>query len=93
MERMIRRVTTVVLTLIVSVSVSACWTAPSERSYTSWGRPDASEEEFQADRSWCIGQTTETVWTGTRRGGPRQARWVNEDAYVACMEDRGWQKQ
>ncbi|MFQ5514586.1 MAG: hypothetical protein ACE5FG_09100 [Myxococcota bacterium] len=78
---------------LLGAMLSAClgYAPPSEQGYASWQHAgQTSELEFMEARYTCIVESTETVWTGGQASGARQATWVNEGAYLRCMEARGW---
>ncbi len=81
------------LTTLVILLGLACYTPPSEVGPSGWFRSGGgTTQEFQQDQSVCRSSSTETVWM--RAGyGARQVTLVNEEHFVACMNERGWEKR
>ena len=79
--------------LLLMLPGLACVSSPSEQGYSGWVRAGGgTEQEFEEDRLICRAASEEIVWIAAGAGA-RQMTFVNEEAFVACMNDHGWQYQ
>ncbi len=70
-----------------------CLTPPSEVGPSGWFRSGGgTTQEFQQDQFTCKASSTETVWMAAGYGA-RQVTLVNEEYFVACMSELGWEQQ
>ncbi len=78
--------------LMLMLPSAACYTPPSEVGHAGWvNSGDGTESEFEHDRWLCRSASRETVWMAAGYGA-RQVTLVNEERFVACMNELGWQQ-